>query len=233
MKKIFRFNDAAIEYELERKRVKNINLRIDRQGNVRVSAPRFVPQSAVDSFLAANGARILASRQRLMQRAALMADREDSIVLLGRRMPLATVSGGRNTAQLTTEGVKLMLKDPADEDSRSRALASLVRRLAEERVEDCCRRVQPQFAAMGVSAPEISCRAMKRSWGLCRPSKGQLCFNTALARVPEECVEYVVYHEFCHFIHPDHSPRFHALMSRLLPDWKARKAALENYAPLM
>lgn len=233
MKKIFRFKDAAIEYELEKKRVKNINLRIDRQGNVRVSAPFFVSQSAVDSFLAANAARILESRQRLMQRSMLMSDREDSIVLLGRRVPLVTVTGGRNFAQLTPGGVRLTLKEPMDAESRERAISSLIRRVAEERVGDCCRRVYPVFAALGVAAPEISYRAMKRSWGLCRPTKGQLCFNTALARVPEECVEYVVYHEFCHFIHPDHSPRFHALMSRLLPDWKVRKARLENYAPLM
>ncbi|MBO7341951.1 MAG: M48 family metallopeptidase, partial [Clostridia bacterium] len=45
---------------------------------------------------------------------------------------------------------------------------------------------------------------------------------------PLECVEYVVMHEFAHFVCPDHSAAYHALMTQLLPDWKARKQLLNS-----
>ena len=41
----------AVEYELTRKRVKNINLRITRDGSVNVSAPTFTPASLIDAFV--------------------------------------------------------------------------------------------------------------------------------------------------------------------------------------
>lgn len=41
----------AVEYELTRKRVKNINLRIARDGAVKVSAPPFSPFPLIDAFV--------------------------------------------------------------------------------------------------------------------------------------------------------------------------------------
>jgi predicted metal-dependent hydrolase len=45
---------------------------------------------------------------------------------------------------------------------------------------------------------------------------------------PERCIEYILLHELCHLIHANHSARFHALVTKLMPDWKERKALLEN-----
>ena len=38
--------------------------------------------------------------------------------------------------------------------------------------------------------------------------------------------EYVVVHEYAHFVHCDHSPAFWAVVARILPDYKARRALL-------
>ncbi|MFR4476737.1 MAG: M48 family metallopeptidase [Ruminococcus callidus] len=37
-----------------------------------------------------------------------------------------------------------------------------------------------------------------------------LTFNLRLLAAPVRCIEYVVIHEFTHFLHPDHSPAFYA-----------------------
>lgn len=39
---------------------------------------------------------------------------------------------------------------------------------------------------------------------------------------------YVVMHEFCHFIHPNHSKQFYAFLAMLMPDWKQRKEILDK-----
>lgn len=233
VRKILNLGGQSLEYELERKKVKNINLRIDRQGNVFVSAPRLAAQATIERFLLTNAGRILEIREKLLRNAEQVSDREDSFVLLGRRMEIVIRQGARSDAVLEEGIILLTLRDVNDREEREKALKTLLRQVAEERVRECCRRTYPRFQAMGVGEPEISFRSMKRSWGNCRPREGCLCFNTALARVPETCVEYVVCHEFCHFIHPDHSPRFHALMGMLMPDWKVRKKILEKYASLM
>ncbi len=39
---------------------------------------------------------------------------------------------------------------------------------------------------------------------------------------------HVILHELCHFIHPNHSVKFYALLSVLMPDWKERKLLLNR-----
>jgi len=43
----------------------------------------------------------------------------------------------------------------------------------------------------------------------------------------------VVYHEFCHFLHPDHSKKFYACLSKFVPDWKERKKRLGEVSAIM
>ena len=59
-----------VEYELTVKKVKNINLRVSPQGDVRVSAPRRVPLGEVDRFVASRAGWIDAARRRVAVRAA-------------------------------------------------------------------------------------------------------------------------------------------------------------------
>ena len=44
---------GGVEYELTRRRVRNLNIRVRTDGSVAVSAPRRVPLSSVDAFVAA------------------------------------------------------------------------------------------------------------------------------------------------------------------------------------
>ena len=52
------FNERKIEYSLIRKNVKNINLRIKRDGLVVVSASPIVPKGIIDSFVSDNAEKI-------------------------------------------------------------------------------------------------------------------------------------------------------------------------------
>ena len=62
--------NAFVEYELTVKTVKNINLRLSPQGDVRVSAPRRVPVGEVDRYVASRAGWIDAARRRLAARTA-------------------------------------------------------------------------------------------------------------------------------------------------------------------
>ena len=48
--------------------------------------------------------------------------------------------------------------------------------------------------------------------------------------MPRNCIEYVIMHEFCHFIHPNHSKLFYEFLTMLMPDWKIRKEILDKNA---
>jgi len=68
---------------------------------------------------------------------------------------------------------------------------------------------------------------MKSRWGTCR-SSGKITLNLRLIELPEPCIEYIVMHELCHLMHPNHSKAFYSFLSVCMPDWKNRKNLLDN-----
>ena len=75
-------------------------------------------------------------------------------------------------------------------------------------------------------------RFMKSQWGSCS-TRGLVSLNTHLVRTPVRLIEYVVLHELCHLKHPNHSRRFHALVSQYMPDWGIRSKELGRNLPLL
>lgn len=176
------FGGQVIVYELERKRVKNLNLRIRPDGSVYVSANSRVSLASIDAFVAQKGDFILAAQERFRRETERSSER------------------------------------PAV--PREQCLALFTQVTAD---------LLPRLAPYKVPMPQIKLREMKSRWGSCAYKKGQITLNTRLYHAPRECLEYVALHELCHFVHPNHSPAFHALMASLMPDYKARKAALERW----
>ena len=66
---------------------------------------------------------------------------------------------------------------------------------------------------IGVSPSGISVRNFKSRWGSC-DSRGQLLFNWDIIKAPHAIADYVVVHELCHLVHPNHSKDFWALVGR-------------------
>ena len=165
-------------YQLARRRVKHLNLRVRSDGTVAVSIPMRASVRQADAFVLAHRDWILTAVRRQQSRAA---------------KPLP---------------------------DRAAAL---------EHFTELSRAVFPAFAGvLGGQMPAIKVRAMTSRWGVCNPARRQITFALALCNEPAEAQEYVVVHEFCHFLVPNHSPAFWAQVERLMPDWKARRALLRE-----
>ena len=221
-----------VEYELERRRVRRVNLRIRSDGSLHVSAPRLTPPLAVDALLLSRQDWILEKLRAAEERAK--AD-EDSVWLWGEKLTLQPKQGGRHGAVVSGDTLILTLKDPEDREERRRALEAWQKKLCAARVTALCQKYYPYFERRGLSFPSLSFRRMRSRWGSCRPQKGALSFNTRLAELPPDCADYVVVHELAHFWQPNHSAAFYAEVARVLPDWKLRRdkiRAWEKIHPL-
>ena len=97
-----------------------------------------------------------------------------------------------------------------------------------EEVTAICKKVYPKVKKYGIEFPEIQMREMVSRWGSCSPKKGFVTFNTALVTMPVSCIEYVVTHEFTHFLYPNHSKKFYEQLATFMPDWEERKRRLES-----
>ena len=90
------------------------------------------------------------------------------------------------------------------------------------------REIHQIFKKYDVEYPIIKVRYMTSRWGSCQSKRGVITLNSKLIEAPRNCIEYVVLHEFTHFIHPNHSKKFYDFVAMLMPDWKERKMELEK-----
>ena len=70
-------------------------------------------------------------------------------------------------------------------------------------------------------------KQMSLRWGSMSPS-GKLVLNRALLQAAVSEIDYVITHELCHRAHHHHGRAFFDLLSRVMPDWEARKRSLER-----
>lgn len=215
-----------VEYRLERKSVRGLSLRIRADGSLCVSAPYFTPTLLVEGLLIRRQDWIL-EKQRLAE--ARQAEETDCVFLWGEKLRLRVRQGKRRSVSRDGEELILTLRDPEDKEELRRALDDWRKRICAERLTALCREYYPYFERRGVPFPSLSFRRMKSRWGSCRPERGAVSFNTRLAELPPTCADYVVVHEFAHFLEPNHSAAFYAEIERVLPDWKARRKAIRAW----
>ena len=55
--------------------------------------------------------------------------------------------------------------------------------------------------------------------------------NAALVHCPARHIDYVIVHELCHILHPDHSPAFHAAVRSFLPGADTLRAEMRRNGP--
>ena len=80
---------------------------------------------------------------------------------------------------------------------------------------------------MGIKYGRITITSAKTRFGSCS-SKGNISYSYRLMMYPEEAIDDVVVHELAHRIEMNHSPRFYAIVERILPDYKKRRKLLKE-----
>lgn len=225
----------TVSYTLERKAVKNINLRLRPDTGLSVSAPKYVALSQVERVLMQHQQKILETLRQYQTAAAERRQQYprsfstgETVLYLGKYCTLEVLRGSRECVQVQGDKLLLLVKHPEDAQCRERVFNSWWETSCEKAMRNLCRAVYPVFEAKGVAFPEIRFRRMVAQWGNCRPTRGVLTFNLRLLAAPVRCIEYVVIHEFTHFLHPDHSPAFYAEIAAELPDWKQLQETLQH-----
>lgn len=224
-----------VVYRLEIKKVKNINLRVRRDGSVFVSANKSVPLSKVDGFVCANIAFILRAREKFGSQSdaygKLRLFDNEKFFLLGRELTVYIGKSDRNSVETDENYFHIYVSDPSDKDAIRRVTEKFLDGLCEEVLPRRLLNYYPVFEKQGISQPTIRLRAMTGKWGSCIKSKGKITLNKCLIFSSTECIDYVCLHELCHLIHPNHSEFFYELLTSLMPDWKQRKRKLNERPP--
>ena len=227
--------EQSLTYSLERKSVKNLNLHVRKDGNVYVSANFRVPVKIVDEFLISKEQFILNAQKRFREQAELKPQPKqyvsgETFYIQGRDLRLKVSQATKD--RVYSDGIHIFLetKDPSDFTKKQRMVEKFIDQLCRDVFNEITSEIYPTFQRYGVFMPTLRIRTMDTRWGSCLAKKGIVTLNKRLLEAPRNCIEYVVMHEFCHFIHPNHSKQFYAFLTMLMPDWKERKKILDGNA---
>ena len=220
-----------LSYECVRKKVKNVNIRIRPDGTLFVSAPRAVSYQRIEEILRAREDFILRAMDRARERMdqyrnAYNCDEGERISFMGGTYTLRFAE--RGASRVDGENLILVLRKTEDREKRREAL----KRFAEKRLGEYARErfaeVYPLFSE-ATPMPELKLRVMRARWGSCRPKSAVITLNTRLAFYPTAYIDYVILHEFTHFLHADHSSSFWSALAAHMPDFAQRRTALNAF----
>ena len=220
-----------IVVNLERKPVKNLNLRIRRDGIVFVSANRTVSCTEIDRFVRSRSKYVLAALQKFKNAVRLSPQPKkfvsgETFYILGRSLRLKVSCAEKNSIVSDEAYIYLSVKNPSNYGIKSRIVRCFMEQRCKAVFAGVMDELFPLVGKYGVKRPVLKIRTLKSRWGSCFAQKGVVTINRQLLVAPRCCIEYVMLHELCHFIHPNHSVKFYLLLSALMPDWKSRKQLL-------
>lgn len=226
--KALKFPDGSeVMYELTRKPVKNVNLRVKEDGTLRISANSRVSVRQIEGFIIARQEFIRRAQQRIAERSA-GNDISDRMRWLGQEYPVRVIANSRECVVLEQEEFRVFTRIPEPEHVKALlrewligSFTQLCRELNEE--------VRCSLIAAGLTPPptRIAIKDMKSRWGSCSWSRGHISINFRLAAYPRDTVLSVFWHEYAHYWHHDHSAMFYAFLEKYCPDYRKWNSLLK------
>ena len=219
---------------ITRRRTSRLSIRVTKDGEVRVSAPRLVPRRVINEFVASHREWIEKALERVGRQ------REGREAFYG-QLDVSTPALRKAAAARLAAIVEPMVQQHAaaleaelaggqvggvrggTSGGASGGLAGGSVGVARGGTSGCASGESSggtRASATSVTPSGISYRCTRTRWGSCNPRTRHINFSTYLLLLPDWCIEHVVVHELCHLLVPDHSPRFYALMDRHFPLWK-------------
>ena len=226
--------NREITIEFERKRIRNINVRVRRDGTLYCSLPYYASVKEAEAF-------IISKQDYLLKSLDSVAHEEnnkslshqfvdgETFIVLGKPMTIQVLQGPKNICRAENGIITLEVKDPDNYRTKYMTYEKWRRSVIRSIIVNCCNEIYLLFERRGVAAPKkITLGEYKSFWGECFAKRGELKFSYRLFEKDIELIRYVVVHEFAHFIEPNHSGRFWAIVGDYVPDYKALRRKLNN-----
>ena len=95
-----------------------------------------------------------------------------------------------------------------------------------------CLRLTELAVLSGLTFNRVFVRHQKTRWGSCS-HQNNISLNINLVRLPPELMDYIILHELVHTRIKDHSPRFWAALTEIVPNARRLDRTLRDFGALL
>ncbi len=224
----FENSNTKIEYIIERKKVKNINIRI-RNKIIYVSANNMVSKEYIENILISKWNWII-NAIKIEPNIYLKENKYiqgEKILYLGKYYKVNILNHDENKIELG-ENFNIYIYDIHNEKNLNKLVNNWYLKNLDIVFKDSLSRNLELIKNYTNIIPKLKYRKMKSRWGSCTMPMGIITLNKNLIKAPIECIDYVVIHELVHLVHQNHSRNFYNLLEELMPNWKEYRDILNN-----
>lgn len=231
MSRTVRYGTTVIHYSVSISDRKTLAIEVHPDLSVRVIAPKNSSTKDIKEKILKRAKWIRKHQQYFEEFLPRTPKREyvsgESHYYLGRRYVLRVRKSDKPSVKLRGPDLLVLVKNPNDTSSVKLLLAGWYYKHAQTRFQKSLTDALSKFRSYKMEMPPIFIRRMPKRWGSCT-SSGRIILNPEIIKAPGKCIDYVVTHELCHLIHPNHGRAFHELQNKVMPGWKKWKLRLEK-----
>lgn len=222
------FGSRTIHYQLEHGERKTLGITVTPEMKVLVKAPNSATNEQVRDIVKKRAPWILKQLSYFLSFHPKNAPRKyisgETYLYMGRQYLLKVMDGDKNSVRNRGRYIEVVAKDKA---KVKELLTQWYRDHAKRKFTEIAEPLIEQFKKYGVEPSALFIQDMPTRWGSCTP-KGKIILNPQLIKAPKGCIEYVIIHELCHLVHPNHNQKFFDLQNREMPNWEKWKGRLET-----
>jgi predicted metal-dependent hydrolase len=226
------YRDRIIKYQIIRKNVKNINLRIKPSLEVLVSANINVSEKYIIEFVNEKAEWIYKHILQFEKREVVIVDSKlingEIVNYLGDKYVLEIVIIKANIVKKYDKKIIIYVSEKDNYLLVEKTFQNWLKKEAEIIFKKSLDRMYEKIKKYNIEYPRMTIRKMKTRWGSCSVNKGKININLNLIYEPVTSIDYVILHELVHFIYPNHSSGFYNLLKILMIDFEKRENDLNK-----
>lgn len=219
----------GFDVDIQRKKVKNINLRVYPNLEIKVSVPEKMEIASIKRMIISKedwlNERLKKYQEQIRLTKRKYISGEDHY-LNGKRYILKVVDS--NSPSVKKENAKTIVMNVRKSSSIENK-EKLMNLFYKKELEKKLLKIIPKLEkAMGVKSNGYSIRKMKNKWGSCNYNNKTLIFNVELAKKKDSEIKYVIIHELAHLIEAKHNENFRNIIIKYCPKWEIYHESLNK-----
>lgn len=221
------FIEYILGYEVERKKVKNINLRIRSDLSVYISAPVNLDKYYIEQFIISKKDWIDKNIKKINEYSKNRVEEDytdkSKIKFLGKVYTLE-VKLSNFDKLIFKDGIFLLYTSNDDFEYKKKIIYTFYYNEANKIFKD---RIENWKHIMRENFDRLIIKTIKGKWGYCNCYKKIIALNIELIKRSLFEIDYVCVHELAHLKHPNHSINFYRHVEKYMKNYKEAEKLLK------
>ena len=213
-------NGISYRYEMQKyTSARNIKLKIDKNGSIKVSLPKYVPYLTARKFIYKNTLWI-------EKKLDFLKFQKNKYYYLGNNIDLIKKEylNNKNLKYIFKNNRLIVLINRVNSFSNDELFFDWLKIQAESYIP---KRVNILAKKHNFQFHKLQLKNLSTRWGSCS-SKKILSFNVKLMYFNYKVIDYVIIHELCHLKEMNHSEKFWKLVRGIIPDYEIYRKELNK-----